>query len=286
MASARDRVFATPELLEAILIQLHHVAPLHELLQAQLISHRLHTAITSSPRLQQLLFFRAQPNNVSRSSAAWTLNPLLRHHFLPWFVQPSDRWSMPNQESIQALDWIPARKDAFLRPEASWRKMLVIQPPPKTLSVTLLVHTRLGDFISDATDQCADSPSGGVTMASLYDITESFVRTESSSQFGLTIKDGDTGPRMTLRLAHTQQCCPSSPKNYQLMSQGAKSNHEARALEWKGREPQEDSSRRRQNPIWDTDLVPDRGGVSSWDWEEWKRKRAPISDLLSDVRGG
>jgi hypothetical protein len=60
MTSAIERVFATPELLEAILIQL---TPTNQLLRAQLISRLFHTTITTSPKIQQLLFFR--PNHGS-----------------------------------------------------------------------------------------------------------------------------------------------------------------------------------------------------------------------------
>lgn len=279
MTSARERVFATPELLEAILIQLHHVAPLHELLQAQLISHRFNTAIISSPRLQQLLFFRVEPRNNSRLLADWTSNPLLRRHFLPWFVQGDNEGKMPNYESLRMLDWNPDRKDAFLRAEASWRNMLAVQSAPKELLVTEVCQTRGGDFLREATLSFADSAPGGVTMGALYDIAEYFVCIHRVSRFWLCIKTSDTGPQMTLYLMYTKQCCPSIANRDGFTSQGAKRYHELNKAEMK-------PVKEKRNLDWETDLLPQRGGVSPWDWAEWKRKRAPISDLLSDVRGG
>ncbi|KAF1845569.1 uncharacterized protein K460DRAFT_366434 [Cucurbitaria berberidis CBS 394.84] len=287
MLSARDHLLGIPELLEAILLHLGHVAPPNELLRAQLISRRVHTAIASSPRIQQLLFLRAEPAD---NPKPWRANPLLRDLFLPWFVGPlRERWTMPDYDSFQMMDWTSTNRDAFLRAEASWRKMLVFQPPPKQLSVVRFCNGQGGDFIDEATVSFADSASGGVTMGLIYDLSESFVRENPVSQFGISLKTSATGPpRIALHLIYTSQCCPSSPSSPRFMSQGAKSQCEIDMLEWQlEKEVVEEGSLEwgtRSSIDWETDFSVGRGVLNLWEWEEWKRKRAPISDLVSDVR--
>jgi hypothetical protein len=77
MSSAQARVFAISELFEAILAEL----PPFDLLFAQSISRKFRTAITTSPKLQRLLFLRAAP---LKDAQDWTLNPLLKEEFVPW----------------------------------------------------------------------------------------------------------------------------------------------------------------------------------------------------------
>ncbi|KAF2255238.1 hypothetical protein BU26DRAFT_547233 [Trematosphaeria pertusa] len=276
MASAQDRVLSTPELLEHILAQL----PTRDLLFAQRLSRHFRKAITLSPSLQQLLFFHASPFKEDRQ---WTLNPLLREVLVPWFVRPSNRWAMPTYESIELLDGLDdeSGRQAFLRPEASWRRMLLIQPPPTSLSVVKFCHAMMGDFCNEAKVPFKGSKSGGVTMGVIYDITESFLRHERVASFGLSILDLEEGPQITLYLTYTVQCCIDTDlRKWSLRSEAAEIQEQH--LEYKERE--ESAERKRFDRTWTSDLTVEKGGVDSVEFERWQRDRAPISSLLSDVR--
>jgi hypothetical protein len=268
MSSASSRVFATPELLEAILIQL---TPLNHLLHAQLISRTFHTVIANSPKLQQLLFFRT---NTSRNPKDWSINPLLRQHFLPWSAPASGRFDSRDYDVLRRMDWTksPATCDAFLRPEASWRNMLLMQPPPKSLKVVMWMHGQGGDSESIADVSFADKPAQGVTMGRVYDITESWLRDADDSYpaFGIDIEDGEMGPQMTLYFRMTVQCCVDEGDEFgmSLKSQGQEMTWHQ--LEKKEEEMYEDAfGSTRLTMEWKTGLTEERGGVGQEEWEEW-----------------
>lgn len=270
MTLAVERVLATPELLEAILIQL---TPINQLLCAQLISRLFHTTIASSPILQQLLFFRA---DTARDAKDWSVNPLLRQHFLPWFAGPSEgSFGSRDYNVLKLMDWTtsPLTLAAFLRPEASWRNMLLMQPPPKELQVVRWVHGQGGDSENVATVSFADKSAGAVTMGRVYDIMELYLRWDfgSFASFGVGFDDGEMGPEMTLYLRMTQQCCPSDSTKATLKSEGAEIT---KGLDWEKRV--EDvllRVRRRLKMEWFTQLTEERGGVGKVEWEEWKKAR-------------
>jgi hypothetical protein len=266
MASAMERIFATPELLEAIVIQL---TPIDQLVRAQLISRLFHTTITTSPRVQQLLFFRPDP---IRNPRDWSLNPLLRKHFLPWFAPPEGRFGGRNYDTLKLMDWTTSASslDAFLRSEASWRNMLLTQPPSKELKVVRWIHGQGGDSEDIA---FVPLPAKTVTMDRVYDIAESFLREESASfpSFGVEFKAGETGPEATLYLRMTMQCCPQyDPLEVMLKSETANAEI-LRGLEWKSTDEGRDW--RRLEMEWSTELSEERGGVGEGEWEDWKKVR-------------
>lgn len=211
-----------PELAELIFQHL----PLRDLLLAQRVCRTFHATIHASPTLQQCLFFAPKkrryprhPQNRASSSSnpsrqrknddedeAWETNPLLAAAFPPWFQlrYVRSRWDWPQASSFaNELPWAGdgERVRAFMRPEASWRRMLVTQPPLR--DVQLLVkcdHVR--NLVSDdyvrfvgGKERCwrggggggvgGDAEDGafgelledapGVTMGFLYDITQDFV---------------------------------------------------------------------------------------------------------------
>ena len=129
---ARDRVLATPELLEAIL---SHI-PLNELLTtAPLVSSTFYDTISDSVSLQQALFLLPDP-----SRAFGTPSPLLYHGGVGTFrderfPSQSTSWDRADEGGMQPLMWeIYARKmKSFSVRGASWRRMLVVQPPIKEL---------------------------------------------------------------------------------------------------------------------------------------------------------
>jgi hypothetical protein len=196
MASARDRVFATPELLEAILAQL----PMQPLLLAQRVSHLLHATINYSPTLQRLLFFRADTRLRLR------FNPLLQQNFPPWFISPDDhnRYSGPSYEALGKLPWTctPERLDAFLRPEATWRTMLPFQARSTSLKIVRHCSTMMGGSVKEAV---LPMPNG-VTMAPLYDIAEEHLRWELVSQFHVEVVGIGGEEVVVLHLYKVVQC--------------------------------------------------------------------------------
>ncbi|USW53652.1 Putative F-box domain-containing protein [Septoria linicola] len=134
--SAAGRTFAVAELLESILQELDP----RDLLFAQRVCKEWQTAIASSSKLQQLLFFRASSEQVItysyvpkysclRPDVEWidrdteekatpTRNPLLE----PLFKTLGELSHVPYKDRLSA---------AWARPDASWRRMLVAQPPIK-----------------------------------------------------------------------------------------------------------------------------------------------------------
>jgi hypothetical protein len=146
---ARNRVLASPELLESILL---HLPLLDLLLRIPLVCEYFHAA-TLSARIQQALFLL--PTS-SLSPLTSTPNPLLHcpHATAATFVdqrtahftsQPRPRsplsflWAHPDapDEALPALTWprYAARYRAYNRKDASWRRMLVVQPPVRELEM-------------------------------------------------------------------------------------------------------------------------------------------------------
>ncbi|KAJ7092263.1 hypothetical protein B0H15DRAFT_749104, partial [Mycena belliarum] len=129
--AARDTVLATPELVELVLSQL----PMRDLLlRAPLVCKMWH-ATTLSPDLQRALFFAPDLDPCSDVASAPVHNPLLAKLFPPFFDStPEHRRYWPTARTIIFMP--AARAPApFARPNASWRRMLVTQPPPQTMRV-------------------------------------------------------------------------------------------------------------------------------------------------------
>jgi hypothetical protein len=133
--TAVHRVLFTPELLEAVLLEV----PYHDLLaSAQRVCAFFFETVNSSITLQQALFFvpRAAPYVPER-------NPLLltqswsdyMEHRIPRRIEPGDGpsayYPWYNNLDFTAIDWHAYRKirDPYEREEASWRKMFISQPP-------------------------------------------------------------------------------------------------------------------------------------------------------------
>jgi hypothetical protein len=162
--------------------------------------------------------------------------------------------------------------------------MLLMQPSPRELNLVRWVHGQMGDSEEVARISFDDTPSGSVTMGLIYDLTELFLRRQHTSfpSFGLAFKDSDTGPQVTLYHSMTMQCCRSAPPaGLDLTSEGVDASD---VVKWERIMPDGVGRFGRLNMVWTTDLTEERGGVEKWEWEEWKRKRVPISDLGSDVR--
>ncbi|PYH42454.1 F-box protein, partial [Aspergillus saccharolyticus JOP 1030-1] len=120
-----------PEILESILLQLD----MRTLLTAaQLVCHEWRALITQSCRLQEKLFFRP------RMHGPPVPNPLLAEVFplvfppspppLPGRVALAEKSGFRNL-TFRYLDmiWNPRKQAAYTRTDASWRRMLIRQPP-------------------------------------------------------------------------------------------------------------------------------------------------------------
>jgi hypothetical protein len=163
---ARETVFALPEIFEAILLEL---PARHLLAHAQLVSQSWNTTIKTSTLLQQHLFFLpAQPSSSSRK-----FNPLLHSSFLPWF-EDNTRNRYKRGAEWKALDWnsTPKKQAAYACKEASWRNMLLCQPPIHVLSIERHWHSMGGEKLQQRSTHFED----GVRMGLVYDRVYEAVR--------------------------------------------------------------------------------------------------------------
>jgi hypothetical protein len=171
--TSRDQALAVPEILESILLQV----PLPDLLvNAQRVNHAWKRAIDSSPPLQQALFL--QPATLRPDEKPY-FNPCLQKAFPPWF-EVEARYGSGDEHGLNKLPWTK-NQAAFSRKEASWRKMLPIQPAATILKV---VHR---DYYPRASyDSVGEKKfEEGVRMGVLYDKAYKTV-VEPDTSFHLT----------------------------------------------------------------------------------------------------
>jgi hypothetical protein len=192
--AAREKVFALLEIFEAILFEL----PLRDLLvHAQLVSHTWNTTIQSSTLLQQHLFLLpAQP-----STSPPKFNPLLHSSFPPWFEDNTHNRYNRGAE-FKTLDWnsTPKKQLAYARKEASWRKMLLCQPPVHVLLIEKNRYSMGGDWHQEGSINFED----GVRMGFVYDRAYEVVRRPISA-FSMNW-DGGEEDAVTLITHFTTQC--------------------------------------------------------------------------------
>jgi hypothetical protein len=162
--TATDQVFLVPELLESILLHL----PLQDLLvNAQRINHTWNAIIQNSKRLQEVLFFEA--TSLKHIGKTPEFNPLLVQAFPPWFSISSsgNGWANWNwrkySESLDANS-SEAKKEAYGRKEASWRRMLPIQPASRKLKVVMHSYSWVEEEGNTEVVECGE----GVRMGSLF----------------------------------------------------------------------------------------------------------------------
>jgi hypothetical protein len=153
-----------PELFELVLAKL----PMRCLLTtAQLVCRHWRDTISSAPALQQKLFFSPLPETTTRR-AIFQLNPLLQEVFPLWFQSHC----FPHSDDIAGHVFddleLARRPSAFLRKGASWRKMLVQQPPAPALGI---VQPVLKSIVIELEKGWADfEDEGGLRMGPLYDL--------------------------------------------------------------------------------------------------------------------
>lgn len=138
------QIFLIPEVLEPVLLNLDTTT----LLLSQRVCHLWNSLIKTSPSLQTALFFRPQ-KEASTSTPALkpkrTVNPLMnkllkhfvsnhRSSFHRDFSSYLSRFGPQKSSDPSTTD--VERRHPYLRPEASWREMLLHQPPAPTLAVS------------------------------------------------------------------------------------------------------------------------------------------------------
>ncbi|KAJ5585004.1 uncharacterized protein N7459_004804 [Penicillium hispanicum] len=163
-----------PELLETTLLLLDE----QTLLLAQRVCRGWWNCIRQSVAIQQALFF--QPTRSSHTSRR--RNPLLETHFPYWFPA-DDRSSVRTAHGAKDMQQFLERKSTYLRPDASWRRMLVQQPPVYSLGWTELDGTELGIVLAKRWYIPLDPEDGGLRMKTLYDLLFSTSEEEKYSFF-------------------------------------------------------------------------------------------------------
>ncbi|KAF7915021.1 uncharacterized protein EAE98_011344 [Botrytis deweyae] len=134
MSTETPNPLYVPETLTKILSHLD----IKTLLLSQRVSRQWAELIQTSPHLQECLFFK----NATRNTEV-TLNPLLAEKFPAWFntieEEPSNQ---VGHQVFNKLEWAssPDVAMAYQRSDASWRRMLLRQPP---LEEMLIDYTRI-----------------------------------------------------------------------------------------------------------------------------------------------
>lgn len=167
LSKLSDEFWGITEIAENILVYL----PMKDLLLAQRVSSGWRDLIKSSPVLQQQLFMRPIPQNLSDddNNPMREYNPLLIQHMPAWFR----RSGKSTPRSIHNVPWAKdASRLAFLRREASWRNMLLAQPPFFVYERVRSAHGMAGDFLSVG---CSEQPDG-LRMGLVYDAVTGSMR--------------------------------------------------------------------------------------------------------------
>ncbi|CAG2009097.1 unnamed protein product [Fusarium graminearum] len=137
------------------------------LLHAQLVSKHWHEMISTSPLLQQNLFFKPRPSVNTEEPGIF--NPLLLKHFERILKGRESYHNTMNHSTTAMFDMsIANMKDgrkvhkAFIRRDASWRRMLVAQPPITSIGY-------VGKVNDDENWRLLPFPEG-LRMGDLYDM--------------------------------------------------------------------------------------------------------------------
>lgn len=134
------QIFLIPEVLEQVLVKLDATT----LLLSQRVCHLWNSLIKTSPTLQRALFFRPERQSPTEEhNPRRTTNPFM-DKLLKYFVsnfrsvnstQDSSNWLRPFMP-LQTTNYPRlGRNHPYSRPEASWREMLLDQPPTPSIAV-------------------------------------------------------------------------------------------------------------------------------------------------------
>ncbi|KAH7120875.1 hypothetical protein B0J11DRAFT_581644 [Dendryphion nanum] len=195
LITKRPKMASTPapfqinEILELILV---HVPPKDLLVSGQCVCKRWETIITTSPRIRRSLFFAPDADHTPAApDGIYTVNPFIVQAFKPFFkfdvwvdltiFPPVERVDIALKTTVD--DWPVAMRHTG----ASWRKMLVAQPPVHEVLVT---DRRVAPYYDD---WWADSSTNanGVKMGELLLLDEDLVESRNTVSTGDDIKFRD-----------------------------------------------------------------------------------------------
>lgn len=135
----QDAVFSIPELVESILLHLD----MKELLTtAQLVCHIWTNVIKGSSTIQQKLFF------LPKYDIKKTVNPILADVFPSFFPTGREKASQLRGLTLSTFGMIKNgnKTEAYAHKRASWRRMLIQQPP--ITEFAFIQHTSARDYMS------------------------------------------------------------------------------------------------------------------------------------------
>ncbi|THV54109.1 hypothetical protein BGAL_0034g00300 [Botrytis galanthina] len=159
MSTETPNLLYVPEILTKILSHLD----VKTLLLSQRVSKQWAEIIQTSPHLQECLFFKPAPPNVEV-----TRNPLLAEKFPDWFYTIEEEpWNQIGHETFNELEWgsSPGVAMAYRRSDASWRKMLLRQPPLEEMLIEYTRNDEQGLFFWDVKVEKKE----GIRMDLAYD---------------------------------------------------------------------------------------------------------------------
>ncbi|GAB1314524.1 hypothetical protein MFIFM68171_04734 [Madurella fahalii] len=162
-----DRVLQSDATLELIFLLLDHRTLLTSVIR---VCRQWRSVVCQSTPLQQRLFFDPIITG-SSGEADRQLNPLLQEYFPLWFQLPKYRpgvWAGFAHQPTAIASNPPVRqgrREALTRRGASWRRMLVQQPPLYRLGVIIADRAYFTDIL--------DFPDG-LRMGALYDLVYSY----------------------------------------------------------------------------------------------------------------
>lgn len=159
-------VLFTWELLELILLHLD----MRTLLLSQRVSSIWRDVIKNSRPLRQALFFEpVEPTDVP--SSARTRNPLIDQIFWPRFVNPLYTYS----SFRKFFKYASISKDSFNRPCASWRRMLLQQPPSSVIGIVEMFRHGVGSRHTWYEQLLVKPRNDYLRMEALYNLIKSQV---------------------------------------------------------------------------------------------------------------
>ncbi|KAH8645760.1 hypothetical protein BX600DRAFT_444318 [Xylariales sp. PMI_506] len=181
MPSKATETFHVPELLVIIL---HEVDIRTLLVSAQRVNHQWRATVTRTKSLQQALYLECAPDGGKRRP-----NPLLVDALGPWFDdgEITNLTNSHNMYSRNAFIKLPLfeikHQLAFKDVNASWRRMLITQPPVR----------KLGCYMVQLESGCLPDPHDfqskmveylrGLRMGRLYDQSFNWLASDPSAQF-------------------------------------------------------------------------------------------------------
>ncbi|KAH8702284.1 hypothetical protein BGW36DRAFT_372514 [Talaromyces proteolyticus] len=169
--ASQDAVMRIPELFQMILLCLDQRSLLTS---AQRVNKYWHSTIQNTPAIQQALFFKAFPASYDGPPV---FNPLLMEIFSDWIPYDWDsdykyreRNAVVLEKAFESLLPTTEHHRMFRQKRASWTRMLVRQPPIRTLCVWHQLHRRGGNSHVVKKKRCRR----GLRMGKLYDISICF----------------------------------------------------------------------------------------------------------------